>query len=306
MTDVIDLFCGIGGFSAGAKQAGMNLVYAANHWPLACEFHDKNHPEIKAACNDVRQLNWATVPKFDGMLASPACQGHSKAKGKEQAHHDELRMTAWGVIDCMEFHRPQFGVVENVPEFMTRWELFPMWEAALNKLGYAVSPHIIDAADHGVPQNRERVFIALTRSKAPLKLKLPRRPHTPASSVIQWGHHNWKQLTPTSHVPATLARIAAGRRAHGDRFVAPFYGSGSGETGRSVHRPIGTVTTKDRWLVVDGDRVRVLQPPENLAFMGFGPMTKLPSAKYQATHMLGNAVVPQVAADFLTALAAHI
>lgn len=302
----IDMFCGIGGFSSGAKQAGMELVYAANHWADACQFHDINHPEIKAACQDVRQLNWGDVPKFDAMMASPACQGHSKARGAERPHHDELRMTAWAVVDCMEYHRPVYGVVENVEEFVTKWDLYPSWVDALNRLGYAVSPHLIDAADHGVPQHRERMFIALTKSKAPIKLDLPKSPHVSANEVIDWDYPTWSRITPTSHVPATLARIASGRARFGDRFVAPFYGKGSGETGRSIHRPIGTVTTIDRWLIVNGDKCRVAQPHENLAFMGFDPATKLPKVKRTATKMLGNAVAPAVAKDFNEALLAQL
>jgi DNA (cytosine-5)-methyltransferase 1 len=302
---VIDMFCGIGGFSEGAKQAGFELVFAANHWDKACEFHDANHPEIKASCQDVRQLDWRTVPQFDGFLASPACQGHSKAKGKEQPHHDALRMTAWAVIDGMEYHRPAFGVVENVPEFMD-WDLYPMWVAALNKLGYAVSPHVLDAADFGVPQNRERVFIVITKSKAPLKLKLDKQPHVAVDTIIDWGYKKWAAIHATSHVPATLARIASGRAKFGDRFIAPFYGTGSGETGRSIHRPVGTVTTKDRWLVVDGNRCRVFQPHENLAAMGFPADTVLPSAKYLATFMLGNSVAPAVPKAVLPALVAQL
>ena len=181
-----------------------------------------------------------------------------------------------------------------------------MWEAALNKLGYAVSPHVLDAADFGVPQNRERVFIMLTKSKAPIQLKLEKQEHVAVDTVIDWDYHKWAKITPTSHVPATLARIASGRARFGDRFIAPFYGTGSGETGRSIHRPVGTLTTKDRWLVVDGDRCRVLQPHESRAAMGFPEKTVMPAAKYLATFMLGNAVVPAVPKVILPTLVAQL
>jgi DNA (cytosine-5)-methyltransferase 1 len=65
-------------------------------------------------------------------------------------------------------------LVENVPEFR-QWVLFPAWAAAMAALGYTASPHVVDAADFGTPQNRVRLFMVFTRSRAPLILKLQRR-----------------------------------------------------------------------------------------------------------------------------------
>lgn len=153
----IDLFAGIGGFSEGAKQAKVRVVWAANHWRLAVEFHSANHPEAIHVCQDLHQADWREVPRHDVCLASPACQGHSKARGKERPYHDALRSTAWAVVSCLEYHRSPFAVVENVPEFLD-WSLYPSWADALGRLGYSLAPHIIDSADHGVPQHRLRMF----------------------------------------------------------------------------------------------------------------------------------------------------
>ncbi len=300
MTTVIDLFAGLGGFSEGAKLARMRPVWAGNHWPMACYYHGVNQGLVPA-CQDVQQQDWRDVPAHDGLLASPACQGHSPARGKEKAHHDALRSTAWAVVACMEYHREAFAVVENVPEFL-KWNLYPSWCDALQRLGYTVSPHIVDAADHGVPQNRERVFIVITRSAAPLVLDLPKVPHVAVDAFIEWDAHAWSPIDKPGRASATLARVAAGRARFGRRFVAPFYGSGSGATGRSVHRPIGTLTTIDRWAVVDGERMRVLQPSENLAIMTFRRDTILPPAKRDAMKLIGNAVAPIVARDILRAV----
>lgn len=305
MIKTIDLFAGLGGFSEGATMAGMQPIWAGNHWDLACQFHQLNHPDTIVVQQDLQQADWRQVPAFDGMLASPACQGHSKARGEEKAHHDALRSTAWAVVACMEYHQPTFGIVENVPEFLD-WNLYPSWKDALNRLGYAVAPHKLDAADFGVPQHRERVFIVLTKSKAPLYLTFPKHAHVPANNVIDWDYPTWSKVDKPGRASATLARIASGRARFGERFVAPFYGSGSGETGRSIHRPLGTVTTIDRWAVLDGDRMRVLQPHENLAFMSFPKTTVLPKVKRKATHLLGNAVAPRQACGILKQLALHI
>ncbi len=299
----IDLFAGAGGFTAGAQLAGVEVKWAANHWPAAVDFHGRNHPDTAHACQDLQQADWRQVPTHDVMLASPACQGHSPARGKERPHHDALRSTAWAVVACAEYHRSPVVLVENVPNF-TRWLLFPAWCDAMNRLGYAVAPHIVDAADHGVPQHRQRLFLVCTQSAHPLHLDLPRRDHRPIADVIAWTAHDWNLIERPGRSPRTLQRIKAGRAAFGHRFVAPYYSNGSGTTGRSIHRPIGTITTRDRWAVLDGDRTRMLQVPEAKAAMGFAPDYILPSAHKDALFMLGNAVCPPVAADLLTAIRA--
>lgn len=51
----------------------------------------------------------------------------------------------------------------------------------------------------------------------------------------------------------------------GERFVMSYYGFGSDLTGRSLDRPIGTITTLDRWAVVDGDRMRMITANEAMS-----------------------------------------
>ncbi len=300
MTTGIDLFAGLGGFTQAGQMCGITMRWAANHWPVAVQYHAANHPEVTHACQDLHQANWHQVPAHDLLLASPACQGHSRARGKDQAHHDVTRSTAWAVVSCAEVHRPKIAIVENVPEFL-HWSLYPAWKMALAALGYAVSPHLVDCADLGVPQNRERVFIICTRSQHPLKLTLPRLPHPPAEQLIEWGQHRWSLIDKKGRSAATLARVSRGRQAFGERFVMPYYGNGSGLTGRSLNRPIGTVTTIDRWAVVDGDRMRMLQPSEYRTAMTFPNTYRLPTTKRTAVHLLGNAVPPVAAAVIIRA-----
>lgn len=296
----VDLFCGLGGFSEGARAAGVKVVWCGNHWKEAVETHRRNHPEAMHLCQDLHQADWTQVPPHDIGLGSPACQGHSKARGKERAHHDACRSTAWAVVSCAEVHRQWAWLVENVPEFL-EWELFPAWTSAMKALGYAVSPHIIDAADVGVPQHRRRVFVVCTRSKAPLKLKLPKRAHVAVDSCLDKHSTKWSPVV--EKVAATRSRIAAGRVQHGERFLMAYYGNEKG--GRSVHRPLGTVTTHDRYALVEGEFMRMLTAQEYRKIMGFPESYILPAKSTVAKHMLGNAVCPPVATELLKALLAQ-
>lgn len=299
----IDLFAGAGGFTEGAEQAGHRVIWAANHWPAAVNTHGTNHPDTEHACQDLQQADWTRVPAHDLLLASPACQGHSPARGKERPHHDACRSTAWAVVSALECHRPPLALVENVPAFC-RWALFPAWCSALHALGYAVAPHVVDCADLGVPQNRERVFIAITRSKHPVELRLPRLEHVPASSFVDFDAGKWLPVDRPGRAENTLARIRRGREQHGTRFLAPYFGSGSGLTGRSLNRPIGTITTRDRWSVIDGARMRMLTIDEARRAMTFPDIYRLPERQRDAMMMLGNAVPPLAAKRVIQALEA--
>lgn len=289
--DCIDLFAGAGGFSTGASLAGCNVVWAANHWPDAVEWHSRNHPEAQHLCQDLHQADWSLVPKHDLMMASPCCQGHSKARGKAAGNpqHDASRSTAWAVVSAAEYHRPDLVLVENVPEFL-QWTLYRPWELAMNALGYQVAPHIVDAADLGAPQNRVRMFLVLTRSSAPLLLNLPRLQRVAASSFIDMDAGNWQPIEKPGRAAATLERVAAGRAQHGDQFLISYYGNT--KIGRSLDRPIGTITTRDRWAVVDGDRMRMLSRYECRSAMSFPETYQLPDNHRLAVHLMGNAVCP--------------
>jgi DNA (cytosine-5)-methyltransferase 1 len=297
----IDLFAGAGGFSEGAKMAGVHVAFAANHWQSAVDTHAANHPGTDHACQDLHQTNWRDVPAHDLLLASPCCQGHSKARGKNSGNpqHDESRSTAWAVVSAAEYHRLAFAIVENVPEFIS-WSLYPAWRMAMESLGYCLAPHIIDAADHGVPQHRERLFIVATRSKHPLMLQFPIRGRVPASSFIDFNAGKWQPIEKPGRASATLSRLAEGRRVHGSRFVSSYYGNERG--GRSLSRPVGTITTRDRHAIVDGDRMRMFSAQECRAAMGFPADYLLPESHRLAVHLLGNAVAPPVARDVINSI----
>lgn len=300
---VIDLFAGAGGFSTGARLAGHQVVWAANHWPAAVEWHSRNHPDALHICQDLHQADWSQVPAHDIMLASPCCQGHSRARGKAKgnAQHDASRSTAWAVVSAAEYHLPPVVIVENVQEFLD-WQLYRPWELAMNALGYTVSVNVIDAADLGAPQNRIRMFLVLTRTKAPLNLTLPKLAHKPASSFIDFTAGNWQPVAKPGRAAATLERVQAGRKAHGERFLISYYGNT--RTGRSLTRPIGTITTRDRWAVVDGDRMRMLTRFECRDAMSFPADYQLPDNHRLAVHLLGNAVCPEPVRQILNAVEA--
>lgn len=294
----IDLFAGAGGTSTGATWAGARVVAAINHWPLAVQTHALNHPSTDHACEDLTRFDPRRLPDVDGLVASPACQGHTRARGvaagsEGDARWDPSRATAWSVLDFADLRRPRWIVVENVPDFQ-RWTLMPPWLDALARLGYRPRVQVCDAARWGVPQDRPRTIITAVRGREAPDVRAPAVAPRAIADVIDWSAGPWSRVS--ERVAATRARVARGRRDLGtDRFVMPYNGSGSGLTGRSLARPIGTITAADRWAVVDGDQMRMLSIPELRAAMGFPADYRLPAARCHATKLLGNAIVPVVA-----------
>jgi DNA (cytosine-5)-methyltransferase 1 len=297
--NAIDLFAGWGGFTLGAEQAGVNVVWAANHWPLAVEAHALNHPGTAHACQDLRQADWTKLPRYELLLASPSCQGHSTAsQPQRRAYHDAMRATAWAVVDCADATEPRAIIIENVPSFR-QWRLYPVWRDALTRLGYHLSENIITASHHGVPQRRERLFIVATRKPAALSLTPSAEPAF--GPCVEWDVGKWRSVKLAS--PGAQARIARGRQRLGQRFLSQHT---TGHPGVGIDEPIRTITTKDQWIVVSGDQYRPLLKRELARGMGFPDTYSWPStaSREQVIAGLGNAVCPPVAKKIVGAVAA--
>jgi DNA (cytosine-5)-methyltransferase 1 len=289
----VDLFAGAGGSSTGLASTGITIAAAVNHWPRAVETHTAAHPGARHYCEDAAVLDPTTLPAHDLLWASPSCTGHTPARGKDRPHHDTARATAWCVIRVAEAHRPRLIAVENVPE-MQRWALWPAWVCALECLGYAWSAHVLDAADCGVPQERRRLIVTARLGHHAPTLVAPSAPRRSARECIDLDAGSWHPWA--SYKPASVARIRAAVQTQGPECLVAYYGSVSSHTGRSLDRPIGTLTTRDRYVVVRGDEARVLTVAEQLALSGFPVGYPLTGTRRERVMQVGNAVPPPLAA----------
>lgn len=286
----IDLFAGAGGWTTGARKAGVRVVMALNHWPRAVETHAQNHPETEHVCQDAGLYDYSQAPDHDLLIASPSCVGHTRARGKERKGHDEARATMWCIVNALEAKRsPQF-VAENVPELLD-WELYDVWRMAIAALGYDVREHIVDASEWGVPQERIRLIITGRLGDEAVKLEAPGIAGENAADIIEWTGGKWGPTT--GRAERTTGCIVDGRARFGSRFLVPYFGNT--KTARSIERPIGTITCKDRYAVVDGDRMRMLSIAEARRAMSFPDSYRLLGTKTEQLKQLGNAVPPLLA-----------
>lgn len=164
---VTDLFCGAGGNSEGAKQAGAKIIMAANHWRLAIETHSANHPETEHDCADIRQAHPAWYNRTAMLIASPECTNHSVAKGKKRKNTtneikdpaaERSRATMWEVVQFAEYHRYPFVVIENVVD-VAYWTDFSKWLTAMKKIGYSYRILYLNSQFFGAPQSRDRMYV---------------------------------------------------------------------------------------------------------------------------------------------------
>ena len=86
----IDEFSGLGGWTLGARSAGVRIVWAANHWIEAVNCYDANHPGVRPKLRDMMRVDFTKIPKHDVFFASPSCQGHCDARGLERPAHDAM------------------------------------------------------------------------------------------------------------------------------------------------------------------------------------------------------------------------
>ena len=287
----LDLFAGAGGTSTGAVSVGVEVVASVNHWPIAVATHTLNHPGAMHVCQDIATVDPSTMPAHDLMLASPSCVGHTRARGREASHHDACRATADDVLRFAEANRPRAVVVENVPEMM-QWARYRSWRMGWSDLGYRVSEQVVDAADAGVPQHRRRLFVVATRTRRPIAIPQPAHAHVAARSCLDLDGGSWSPWR--EWCERTRARIVRGQVDHGPDVLIPYYSAAEG--GRSLDRPIGTLTTVDRYALVRGDLGRMLTVPEMLRLSSFPAGYALAGTKRDGTKLIGNCVPPGLAA----------
>ena len=309
-----DMFCGAGGSSWGAKLAGVEVVGGVDLWDIATETHNLNFPKSQIYNKKAESLSSSFLNQefsnVDLLLASPECTNHSVAKGN-RPRCEKSRATAFQVIRYAKAMSPRWIVVENVLQ-MQRWDRFDEWREKLHRLGYNTSFRIIDSQYHRTAQARRRMIVVADRESIP---NLPdRRIRTKKTviSVLGKGESKkspWEFTSLRTKASSTKARAKRAIKKLGkDRpFIMVYYGSDGAGGFQKLDRPLRTITTVDRFAYVrptkGGHEMRMLQPPELAAAMGFPATYKWPEVnRREKVKLLGNAVCPEVMRDVISTL----
>ncbi|MEE7505125.1 DNA (cytosine-5-)-methyltransferase [Methylobacterium mesophilicum] len=276
----VDLFCGGGLSSWGARMAGAEIVAGVDAWDRAASTFKRNFP--KAIVRNCR-LSMQTGPdilgrdigRVDLLIASPECTNHSIAKGNRPRDEDSRRSGSFAVEFLRKMGRdaPRWVVLENVAPWR-HWSGYDHLIGGLKDLGYHTRTRVLDASAFGVPQARKRLFVVCDMKRAP---NLPEEHESvglTARSILDVDGWKAGPLRSSNRSANTLARVQAGIDALGAGvdFLIVYYGSDKGGGWQSLDRPLRTLTTLDRFGLVqwrDGEpTLRMLQVPELVRAMG--------------------------------------
>jgi site-specific DNA-cytosine methylase len=210
----VDLFSGFGGLTEGIKRAGFTTIMAANHNEYKVKVHEANHPESEhwiadlvdpesADYHDARDL-----PAADLLVAGISCVNHSQANTKKAyaegltlfnfddpefdgrvTRSERDRATANCVLHYAQKHHPRMILIECTTE-LTSWgpavpgrakvgdgSTYRWWLKQFKNLNYEHKVLYLNSQFFGVPQSRDRIYIAFWDRALPA----PDLEHRPAA-----------------------------------------------------------------------------------------------------------------------------
>lgn len=196
MPYAIDLFCGAGGCSEGLIQAGFHILFSSdisdmvevtykhrheqlgliqgeNTWFERSDIKDLTGEIINNRISSLTMFQNKSIPEIDLMIGGPSCQGFSRAGRRDKS--DPRNMLFGEYVRVISEVRPKYIVLENVEGFVDMQFLgykgitgieYPdgsvtpdILRSELNEIGYkTLEPQILNAADYGVPQRRNRII----------------------------------------------------------------------------------------------------------------------------------------------------
>lgn len=196
---VVSLFSGAGGLDLGFTMAGHEIVWANDLYEDAVKTYRKNignHIVLK----DITEVDATDIPSCDIVIGGFPCQGFSVANTKR--HEDDTRNILYKqLIRVIEEKKPKFFLAENVKGILSigHGKVIEMIMNDFSKLGYKVQKRLLNAADYGVPQTRQRVIIVGVRDDVNFEYTYPSPTHNASGDA---GLKKWVSVeTAFSDIP---------------------------------------------------------------------------------------------------------
>ena len=263
MLQSVELFAGAGGLGMGTALAGFTPLAVVDWDRWACdtlrENGNRGYPLVKdwpVWEGDVSQFDWASIPdNVDLVAGGPPCQPFSMG-GKHKAFGDKRDMFP-ATVDVIRTLNPKSFLIENVKgllrssfseyfEYIRLQLTFPElvrkegedWRGHLARLQaekrigipnrsfvtYNVMSNLLNAADHGVPQQRERAFIVGFRSDLDIDWTFPPPTHSVDTLLYTQeitGEYWERHKIPKSRQPTTSPRFARRVRNLSNTLIPP-------------------------------------------------------------------------------------
>ncbi len=173
---ILDIFCGAGGLSFGfANNSFFELVVANDIDQNAIKAYKLNHSTTNIICKDIANLSYEDITEFgviDIVLGGPPCQSYSTLGKRKMDDRAKLFKEYLRIIEIV---KPSMFIFENVVGLisMQKGNLFKDICKLFESLGYRINFKILNAAEFGVPQIRERVIIVGIKNSYKSEFKFP-------------------------------------------------------------------------------------------------------------------------------------
>lgn len=194
--NLIDLFCGTGGFSIGfehATRGSYRTLLGVDLLPKSIETFRRNHKSARGLAGDIRKIRRSDLSgafalrknAVDLIIGGPPCQGFSSIRPFRSSNEDDPRNSLFEEFaSFVNWFRPKAFVLENVVGLATHegGRTIAAMQECFHGLGYACDWKILNAAHFGVPQKRERlILLGVQRGGA---LRFPEPTHWCESDTI--------------------------------------------------------------------------------------------------------------------------
>jgi DNA (cytosine-5)-methyltransferase 1 len=158
---VISLFSGAGGMDLGFIQAGAKIIWA-NDFEKDAVITYKNNIGDHIVQGDITKISSEEIPNdiIDVVIGGFPCQGFSVANTKRTIE-DERNFLYKEMLRVIKDKNPKYFVAENVKGILSlhKGKVFKMIQNDFRNLGYKLEAKLLNSADYGIPQQRERVII---------------------------------------------------------------------------------------------------------------------------------------------------
>lgn len=289
---ILSLFSGCGGLDQGFVNEGYEVVWANDFDKYAVETYKANFGD-HIVLGDINQIAIESLPDFDMLIGGFPCQPFSMM-GEERGFEDARGTLFFRIAEIVKYKieqnkKPKVLVLENVRSLKThnKGQTFKTILSILEKdLGYKVFHTVLNSADYGVPQTRNRTYIVcFANEKVDFKFPDKKELKLTLQDLLE-NDVDKKYFLSDKILPTILSDGTGGYKA-------------KSEIDLKVARPLCATMAKmhracqDNY-VTQNKRVRRLTPREYARLQGFKDDFIIPVSDSQAYKQFGNAVTVNV------------
>ena len=302
----IDLFAGVGGMRLALESVGGTCVFSSEWDVHAQKTYEANFGEVPHG--DITKIKTRDIPEFDILSAGFPCQPFSSFGKRAGFKHKTQGTLFFDVLRIIESKKPDAFILENVKGLISHDKRRTMETilGALDSAGYEVIYSILNAANFGVPQHRERVYIVGFRRQKfgkSIDFRWPKQ----KKKIIGIGKYiesNVKGYSISKH----LQRVYIFKKEDGRPEVVTKTTETPAKTLVASYHKIQRLSGT---FVKDGPTgLRLLTTSECKAIMGFPKNFEIPVSRTQMYRQMGNSVavpvVSEIAKEVIATLNAHL